>query len=272
MDKTSRLTWLAALRLWSAALSLLLAATLFVSIGNSEPLQNGSATIPYKVVEVYPHDANAFCQGLVYDGKTLYESTGLNGQSSVRHVDLETGKVQKKRSLNRRLFGEGLALVDDKLYQLTWKSGVGIVYDAKTLSFIEQFRYRGEGWGLAYDGKHLILSDGSYRLRFLDPKTFEVVRTVAVKDGRRPIMRLNEMEYIGGKLYANILFSDKIVVINPSTGKVTGWLDLTGINPKPLGPDDVLNGIAYDEKSKRIFVTGKNWPNLFAIKLEDTGE
>ena len=165
-----------------------------------------------------------------------------------------------------------MALVDDKLYQLTWKSGVGIVYDAKTLSFIEQFSYRGEGWGLAYDGKHLILSDGSYRLRFLDPKTFEVVRTVAVKDGRRPIMRLNEMEYIDGKLYANILFSDKIVVINPSTGKVTGWLDLTGINPKPLGPDDVLNGIAYDEKSKRIFVTGKNWPNLFAIKLEDTGE
>lgn len=262
MVKTSRL-------IWSAAFGLLLVTTLFVSQGNSEPRKSSSVTIPYKVVKVYPHDAKAFCQGLVYDGETLYESTGIYGQSTLRQVDLETGRVEKKRSLNRRLFGEGLALVDDKLYQLTWKSGVGIVYDAKTLSFIEQFSYRGEGWGLAYDGKHLILSDGSYRLRFLDPKTFEVVKTVAVKDGRRPIIRLNELEYIDGKLYANILFSDKIVVINPSTGKVTGWLDLAGINNKPLGPDDVLNGIAYDKKSKRLLVTGKNWPNLFAITLED---
>ncbi len=272
MDKTSRLTWSAALHRWSVMLGLLLVTTLIVSKGNAEPRQNGSATIPYEVVEVYPHDSKAFCQGLVYDGETLFESTGLYGQSTLRQVDLETGRVTKRRSLHRKLFGEGLTLVDDKLYQLTWKSGIGIVYDAKTLDFVERLRYDGEGWGLAYDGEHLILSDGTYRLRFLDPKTFKLIKTIEVRDGRRPIVRLNELEYIDGKLYANILFSDKIAVIEPSTGEVTGWLDLSDLNDKPLGPDDVLNGIAYDPKSKRFFITGKNWPNLFVIKLEDAGE
>ncbi|MEO1528392.1 MAG: glutaminyl-peptide cyclotransferase [Planctomycetota bacterium] len=219
-----------------------------------------------EVVNTFPHDSDAYSQGLDFDGETLFESTGQYGKSSVRRVNLKTGRVEKLLRLDDRLFGEGLTLFDDKLVQITWKRGVGYIYDAETLKFERQFRYSGEGWGLTYDGDHLILSDGSDRLKFLDTNSFKVVRTIRVKDGTRPIRQLNELEYVNGQVLANVWHKDQIAIIAPATGKVTGWLDLTGLLGETLGPESVLNGIAYEDG--RLFVTGKNWPKLFEIKLK----
>ncbi|HAY82112.1 MAG TPA: glutamine cyclotransferase [Planctomycetaceae bacterium] len=222
-------------------------------------------TYSYEVVNTYPHDRHAFSQGLDFDGKTLFESTGKYGRSTVRRVNLETGKVEKQLQLDPRLFGEGLTLCNDKVIQLTWRHRLGYVYDAKTLKPLRTFRYDGEGWGLTYDGDHLIMSDGSDKLRFLDPISFAHVRTIRVKDGVRSVRDLNELEFVNGEVLANIWHSDRIAMISPETGKVTGWIDLSGLLSKPLGPESVLNGIAYEDG--RLFVTGKNWPQLFEIEL-----
>ncbi|MEM0927204.1 MAG: glutaminyl-peptide cyclotransferase, partial [Planctomycetota bacterium] len=219
----------------------------------------------FNVVNAFPHDDKAFCQGLAFDGTTIFESTGQYGKSTVRRVNLESGKPEKSLRLDRRLFGEGLTLFDGKVFQLTWKRQFGYIYDAETLKFIDTFRYAGEGWGLTHNGEHLIMSDGTDRLRFIDPKTFAVVKTIRVKDGRWPVQELNELEFVEGQIFANVWHSDRIAIISPDSGNVTGWIDLTGLLKARVGPEAVLNGIAYGDN--RLFVTGKHWPQLFEIKL-----
>lgn len=223
----------------------------------------------YEVINSWPHDTDAFTQGLVWHDGALYESTGLNGRSSVRKVDLQTGQVLQKRDVPSQYFAEGLAVVGDAAYQLTWLSQFGYVYDLRSFDVRRTFNYTGEGWGLTFDGQSLIMSDGSNRLRFLSPDSFELQRAISVYDGSNPINRLNELEFIGGEIWANIWQSDRIVIIEPRGGRVTGWLDLKGLlKPEDrTGPVDVLNGIAWDEAGKRLFVTGKLWPKLYEIKI-----
>jgi glutaminyl-peptide cyclotransferase len=223
----------------------------------------------YRVVHVYPHDSSAFTQGLVMVDGMLYEGTGLNGRSSVRAVDLATGRVIQSVKVPDKYFGEGLTDWGSNLVELTWMAHRGFVYDRFSMRLIKTFQYKGEGWGLTHDRQHLIMSDGTAVLRFLDPATFKVVRTLAVSDGGRPVKELNELEYIHGEIYANVWQTDRIARISPATGEVMGWIDLSGL----LGADErtdgnaVLNGIAYDQKNDRLFVTGKLWPKLFEIKL-----
>jgi glutamine cyclotransferase len=226
----------------------------------------------YRVVHTYPHDPNAFTQGLVYVDGRLYESTGLNGRSSLRMVDLATGQVLQHYDLPAEYFGEGLTDWDGHLLQLTWKAHRGFVYDRFSFSLIRTFSYAGEGWGLTHDRSNLILSDGSSYLRFLDPKTFHEVRRIRVTDETdHPVANLNELEYVRGEIYANIWQSYRIARISPRTGKVLDWIDLSGIlderEMQAAAPDAVLNGIAYDSLHDRLFVTGKLWPKLFEIKL-----
>jgi len=223
----------------------------------------------YEVVNTYPHDPAAFTQGLVYHDGYLYESTGLYGQSSLRKVALETGVVLQQADLPPNYFGEGLALWEDTLLQITWLEETGFIYDLEDFSLLGQFTYPTEGWGLTHDGERLIMSDGSHRLYFLDPGTFEITGQVEVTDQGEPVERINELEHIQGEVYANIWLTDEIVRIDPGTGEVLGWIDLAGILPEALrAPDtDVLNGIAYDPVGDRLFVTGKNWPELYEIRL-----
>jgi glutamine cyclotransferase len=224
----------------------------------------------YKVVHVWPHDRGAFTQGLLYLDGVLYESTGLNGESSLRKVELESGKVLKKVAVPGEYFAEGLALLDTNLFQLTWKNHKCFVYDLATFEPKRELAYPTEGWGLTTDGHWLILSDGSAQIRFLDPGTFEVKRTIEVTARGQPVPMLNELEYIKGEIFANVWTSNYIVRIDPATGRVTGVIDLTGLLPKQdRAPDtDVLNGIAYDPAGGRLFVTGKHWPKLFEIRLK----
>jgi glutaminyl-peptide cyclotransferase len=223
----------------------------------------------YRVIKEYPHAEDAFCQGLVFHHGALYEGTGLHGQSSLRKVELETGKVLEKVRLDDRLFGEGIAILGDRIYQLTWQNRLGLIFDLKTLEYQDKFSYAGEGWGLTTDGTHLIASDGSSTLRFFDPRTFKVVKTLNVRDGRRRVVNLNELEYVDGQILANVYQTNRIAVISAKTGLVTAWLDLSGLRPKStwLNADAVLNGIAYDAEGKRLFVTGKLWPKLFHIQV-----
>ena len=224
----------------------------------------------YQIVHIYPHDADAFTQGLAYTNGYLYESTGREGKSSVRKVDLASGQVIERYDLAKEYFGEGLTIWGTDLVQLTWTSETGFVYDRLSFALKRTFHYTGEGWGLANDGKQLIMSDGSPTLRFLDPTSFQEVKRISVTDARgAKIKNLNELEFIRGEIYANIWYSDHIVRISPQTGKVLGCIDLTGLMGKsrPMDADAVLNGIAYDSASDRLFVTGKLWPNLFEIKL-----
>lgn len=220
------------------------------------------------VVASYPHDPMAYTQGLtVYEGE-MYEGTGQYGRSSVRRVDLSTGIVERRRALRPQYFGEGITVFDDRLYQLTWKSGLGFIYELDTLSLLRTFRIDGEGWGLTHDGENLILSNGSPELVFLDPETLEVVKRVTVLDAGRPVDRLNELEFVRGEVWANVWFDDRIARISPSTGDVLAWIDLTGLYPRSQRDhEDVLNGIAFDPASDRLFVTGKNWPRLYEIEL-----
>lgn len=229
----------------------------------------GAPVSGFEVVQSWPHDPEAFTQGLLYQGGKLYEGTGLNGASSVREVNLETGEVLRKRDVPRQYFGEGLALLGDKLYELTWRSHVGFVYDAATFQQLGQFTYPTEGWGLTTDGASLILSDGTSTLRFLNPSTFAVQRTVTVTDAGREIPELNELEFIRGEIYANVWRTDRIARIDPATGRVNSWIDLTGLLPnrERTGGEDVLNGIAYDAAGDRLLVTGKLWPKLFQIRV-----
>jgi glutamine cyclotransferase len=228
-------------------------------------------TSTYKVIHVYPHDSNAFTQGLICLDGHLYESTGLNGRSSIRMVDLGSGRVQQKYDLPAEYFGEGLTDWGSTLVQLTWKAHKGFVYDRFSFSLVRTFEYEGEGWGLTHDSTQLIMSDGTPYLRFLDPKTFRETRRIHVVDeSGHEVENLNELEYIHGEIYANIWQTDRIARISPRTGKVLGWIDLSGIIDRREidDPGAVLNGIAYDAAGDRLFVTGKLWPKLFEIKVQ----
>lgn len=223
----------------------------------------------FEVVASYPHDPSAFVQGLVWHDGVFYESTGLEGESALRKLEFPSGKVLRVHNLAPELFGEGLARVGNRLVQLTWKSRRGFVYDLATFDLVREFGYEGEGWGLTFDGRHLIMSDGTSVLRFLDPETFEVVRRLQVTSNGTPVHSLNELEYIKGEIWSNVWQSESILRIDPSTGHVTSYLNLRGILTSDLrtGREDVLNGIAYDPASDRIFVTGKLWPRVFEIRL-----
>ncbi|MGD6853224.1 MAG: glutaminyl-peptide cyclotransferase [Candidatus Bathyarchaeia archaeon] len=236
------------------------------------PSQSTALQYTYTVVNTYPHDTSAFTEGLVYDKGALFESTGGWGTSSLRRVDLETGHVLQQTNLASEFFGEGLAAVGDSLVQLTWQNHVGFVYDKETFDVEGNFTYQTDGWGLTYDGTHLIMSDGSANLYFLDSTTYQKTGEVTVTDGGTPVANLNELEYINGDVYANVWMQQKIAIINPQTGQVKGWIDLTGLYQTPSSnPDAVLNGIAYDKAGDRLFVTGKDWPNLYQIEIKPIG-
>ncbi|MBN2590003.1 MAG: glutaminyl-peptide cyclotransferase [Sedimentisphaerales bacterium] len=234
---------------------------------NKEP--SVSQFYGYEIVNTFPHDTNAFTQGLIYEDGVLYEGTGQYGYSSIRKVELETGKILQIYHMPDEYFGEGITIWKDKIIQLTWQSETGFVYDKHTFEPQREFSYRSEGWGITHDGEHLIMSDGSPTLYFLDPETYEVVSKLAVYYGESMLKNLNELEYINGKVFANIWGTEDIVIINPQTGQVESMIELDGLlNRWNIQQQvDVLNGIAYDAKNKRLFVTGKWWPNLFEIKL-----
>ena len=250
------------LQLWPRSRAALFALCLAVAV-------RAHAADGYRVVHVYPHDPQAFTQGLVYIDGHLYESTGLYGRSSLRMVDLATGRVEQRVDLPQQYFGEGLAPWGSTLVQLTWQNHVAFVYDRFSFRRLRTINCPWEGWGLTEDGKSLILSDGSATLRFLDPETFHELREITVKDQGKSVDKLNELEYIRGEIYANIWYSDRIARISPATGAVLGWIDLKGLLPasERTDPDAVLNGIAWDAAHDRLFVTGKLWPELFEIKV-----
>ena len=222
----------------------------------------------FEVVNTYPHDGNAFTEGLVFEDGVLYESTGLNGYSTLRRVELETGRILQLYSLPNEFFGEGITIFDNKIFQLTWLSHKGFVYNKTSFDLMGEFNYSTQGWGITNDGSRLIMSDGTANLYFLNPETFERIGHVEVRDNLGPVTNLNELEYINGDVYANIWLQEKIAIINPQTGQVKTWIDLTGIQSMVnRSGDDVLNGIAYDERENRLFITWKRWPQLFEIRL-----
>ena len=240
------------------------------------------ATVPvytYEIVKTYPHDSNAFTQGLVFRDGVLYESTGEYGDSTLRKVDLSSGKVLQKQDVAEDFFAEGMTILNDKIYQITWRERTAFVYDLN-FKLLKEMRYQGDGWGLTNDGTNLIMSDGTHVIRFVNPENFQTVRTVAVfRENGQPLMNLNELEYVKGEIWANIWHSEQpnivgkpnyIARIDPNSGKLLGWIDLSGISPEDVSRDseNTLNGIAYDEASDRIFVTGKNWRKLFEIKVK----
>lgn len=223
----------------------------------------------YEVVHTYPHDRSGFTQGLLFLDGALYESTGLNGQSSLRKVDLGTGTVLKQQDVPSQYFAEGLAALNGKLYQLTWQNQKGFIYDLQTFEQQGTFTYSGEGWGLTTDGKSLIMSDGTAQIRFLDPTTFQVQRTITVTDQGKPIDRLNELEWVKGEIFANVWITPIVVRIDPASGKVLGVIDFSGLlSSAERQGTDVLNGIAYDATGDRLFITGKLWPKLFEVHLK----
>ena len=226
----------------------------------------------YRVVRRHPHDPAAFTEGLFFRDGQLFESTGYEGRSFIRREELETGRVTQERPLDPRYFGEGIVSLGDRLYQLTWRSQVGFVYDLKSFEPRGEFHYPGEGWALTTDGRRLIMSDGTADLRFLDPTTLAETGRLHVTDAGRPLDQINELEWVRGEIYANVWMTDRIARIDPATGVVRGWIDLAGLLGAPhgegrFGEPDVLNGIAYDARGDRLFVTGKNWPWLYEIKL-----
>lgn len=235
-----------------------------------KPREAPPASYGYTVVRSYPHDRDAFTQGLEYVDGLLYEGTGRTGSSGIRKVKLETGEVLQAQPLDARYFGEGITVWKNRIIQLTWQSEVGFVYDRQTFQQQRTFQYTGEGWGLTHDATRLIMSDGSPTgtLKFFDPETLRQTGTLTVRDGGRPVANLNELEYVKGQIYANVWQTDRIAIIAPKTGRVTGWIDLHGIlDPREAGGVDVLNGIAYDAAGDRLFVTGKLWPRLFEIRI-----
>ena len=262
-------------RILTSLLVVLLAlagAFLLAVLVQKAPQSNDSDFIPvygYKIVNVYPHDRKAFTQGLIFDDGFLYEGTGLYGESTLRKVELETGKVLKIHQLPPQFFGEGITLWKGKLIQITWREKTGFVYDKESFQLLREFNYSTEGWGITHDEKRLIMSDGTATLYFLNPDNFEVIGRIEVKDKDMPIANLNELEYIRGEIYANIWQTDRIARISPKTGQVVGWINLKGLLSEEdrLQSVDVLNGIAYDAKRDRLFVTGKLWPKLFEIEL-----
>jgi glutamine cyclotransferase len=265
----------------SLAVVLVVAAALFLALGGpnlggarnptaDSGQETGARRLDYEVVNSYPHDPAAFLQGLLWYQGGFYESTGLYGQSTLRRVEFPSGKILKSISLPAELFGEGLALVGDRLVQLTWKSKRGFVYDRDSFALLREFQYDSEGWGITCDGKYLIMSDGSSKLTYLDPNSFAAVRTLSVTMDGRPIDRLNELEFIEGEIWSNVWQTNLVLRIDPGTGKVASFLNLSGILPASMrtGAEDVLNGIAYDAQRKRIFVSGKLWPRIFEIRVK----
>lgn len=247
---------------------------------NDKPSAGAETKVPvysYEIVNIYKHDPRAFTQGLAYKNGFLYESTGQKGRSTLRQVELESGRVLKKRDLASEFFGEGMTILGDKIYQLTWQSGVAFAYNLDDFKLLREFRYAGEGWGLTNDGTNLYMSDGTHVIRVVDPETFKTIRTIVVRDeAGKPLFKLNELEYIRGEIWANIWHSEEIgkpnhiARIDPGSGRLLGWINLDGISPDDVrrNEENTLNGIAYDEGTDRIFVTGKNWKKLFEIKLK----
>jgi glutaminyl-peptide cyclotransferase len=233
------------------------------------PTPSKVPTYSYKIKNSWPHDRHAYTQGLIFLDGLLWESTGQYGTSSLRKVELKSGKVVKQISLPKNYFGEGMTVFHNKVFQLTWQEHKGFIYDPATFQKQGEFSYTGEGWGLTHDGESLIMSDGTDQIRFLDPSTFQTIRTISVADRGEPVDQLNELEYIDGEIYANIYQTDRIARIEPKTGKILGWIDLTGLlsTKDRTGEEDVLNGIAYDATGRRLFVTGKMWPKLFEIEI-----
>ena len=223
----------------------------------------------YKIINVYPHDPDAFTQGLFFEDGFLYEGTGIYGKSELRKVELKTGRVLKSNRLPERFFGEGITAWGNKIIQLTWREKKGFVYEKDGFGLVREFSYATEGWGLTHDDKRLVMSDGSSYLHFLDPQTFKETGRIAVSDRGLPVSNLNELEYVRGKIYANVWPTERIAIISPETGDIEAWIDLSGL-VRGLGippGEDVLNGIAYDSEHDRLFVTGKFWPKLFEIQL-----
>ena len=234
--------------------------------------QAGVPEYTYEVVHSYPHDRTAFTEGLFYLDGFLYESTGIEGASSVRKVRLETGEVVQRHDLPSAYFGEGIIHWKDRLIQLTYKTEVGFVYNLSTFETERRFEYPGEGWAMTQDGKNIFMSDGTAQIRVWDPETLQELRRITVTDQGQPVPNVNELEWVKGEIYANIWETDRIARIDPATGRVVGWIDLAGLlnpNERIAGPEgtDVLNGIAYDANGNRLFVTGKRWPKLFEIRL-----
>lgn len=260
---------------WSHVLLIIVLLSACIAADRTQtaaPAEQGApATYGYQIVRTYPHDSRAYTQGLVYKDGVLFESTGLNGRSSLRKVRLETGEVLQQHQLSPKYFGEGLVDWGGQLIQLTWQTNVGFVYDLRTFKPLRQFVYQGEGWGLTHDGKRLIMSDGhsSGQLRYLDPTSLKELSRLTVRDQGRPVAMLNELEFVRGEIFANIYQTDRVARIDPASGRVVGWIDLSGLLSAAERRDtDVLNGIAYDPAGDRLFVTGKLWPRLFEVKLE----
>jgi glutamine cyclotransferase len=240
-----------------------------VAVVATATAQKRAPVYGYTVVNSYPHDPQAFTQGLIFRDGVLYESTGLNGQSSVRKVRLETGEVLQRYNVDARYFAEGLTDWGNRLIQLTYTTKIGFVYDLATFTLQRTFDYTGQGWGLTRDQKRLIMSDGTSALRFFDPETLRETGRVTVREEGRPLENLNELEWVKGEIFANVWLTDRIAIISPESGRVSAWLDLAGIRgPVRTSTDDVLNGIAYDAAGDRLFVTGKLWPRLFEIRIK----
>ena len=242
-----------------------------------------SSSVPiytYEIVKTFPHDPNAFTEGLFFYNGFLYESTGQEGKSDLRKVEIETGKVIQQIKLPKEIFGEGTTILNGKIYQLTWQSEKGFVYDAETFKLLREFTYQGDGWGLTNDGTNLYMTDSTHVIRVIDPETFKTIKTLVVlREDGKPLMQINELEYIKGEIWSNVWHSEDrnilgkenhIARIDPNSGKLLGWIDLSGISPEDVRRDteNTLNGIAYDAANDRIFVTGKNWKNLFEIKVK----
>jgi glutamine cyclotransferase len=243
-------------------------AAVAVSLGScGSPAPAVVPTYSYQVVHAYPHDPEAFTEGLFFDEGFLYESTGLEGHSSIRKVRLETGEVVQKHDLLPTYFGEGIVRWKNRMIQLTYTTQIGFLFDFGTFDIEKSFDYKGEGWALTQDGKRIIMSDGTPQIRFWDPETLQETGRITVTDQGQPVKNVNELEWIKGEIFANIWQTDRIARIEPGTGRVVGWIDLTGLLDQRDGQPDVLNGIAYDAKTDRIFVTGKKWPKLYEIRL-----
>ena len=255
-----------------ALIGLLLFLLLFFESCVSDSDNNHIPVLQYEIMDDFPHDPEAFTQGLVWKDGFLYEGTGLYGQSSLRKVEPKTGIVLYQANLPEHFFGEGITIFKDRIYQLTWKKQTGFIYDIATFQLLKTFSYDYEGWGMTHDGEYLIISDGTPVLHFLDPFTLEEIRQIEVYEKQNRVDQINELEYIQGYIYANIWQTDRITIIEPESGKVSAWLDLSGIlNQEDMNQKiDVLNGIAYDAKNDHLFITGKLWPKMFQIRIIET--
>lgn len=254
---------------WIAAVVVVICSVIGLTACAQLKRQPKPDSLSFTVVSRHPHDPGAFTQGLVFSNGHLLEGTGKKGESSLRRVEITTGKIEKIAPLNDHYFGEGIALLDHRIYQLTWQNRIGLVYNEETFEVEKTFQYTGEGWGLTTDGKHLIMSDGSATIRFIDPKTFAVVKRVTAKSSKGKVSQLNELEYVRNEIWANIWYEDRIARISPETGEVLGWIDFSELFPRSQrrSSEDVMNGIAYDPEKDRVFITGKNWPYLYEVKL-----